>query len=189
MNTGPSMNHTRVNHGSQVLLFEGTIQVVCEALSLEFWARFFKIKTSDIKTLLSFFWHQATLLCISNIQKVIRKRIDEDDPAFKALVKSIRSHRILQPPIVAVITGENSFSSILLVGGEWRLKAAKAAGYHSLKCVVRIFDNQSTHLTASVSENMNRRDLEYLVFKRAEVYLFRNRTAIQSRWKNHKSLY
>jgi hypothetical protein len=49
------MNHTRVNHGSQVLLFEGTIQVVCEALSLEFWARFFKIKTSDIKTLLSFF--------------------------------------------------------------------------------------------------------------------------------------
>jgi ParB/RepB/Spo0J family partition protein len=92
----------------------------------------------------------------------IRKRIDEDDPAFKALVESIRTHGILQPPIVTVITNDNGVSSILLVGGERRLRAAKTAGYHALNCMVRIFDNQSTRLTASVAENMNRRDLEFL---------------------------
>jgi ParB family chromosome partitioning protein len=92
----------------------------------------------------------------------IRKRIDENDPAFKALVESIRTHGILQPPIVTVVTNENGLSSILLVGGERRLRAAKVAGYAALNCMVRIFDNQSTRLTASVSENMNRRDLECL---------------------------
>lgn len=92
----------------------------------------------------------------------IRKRIDEDDPAFKALIESVRTHGILQPPIVTVVTNENGLSSILLVGGERRLRAARAAGYKALNCMVRIFDNQSTRLTASVAENMNRRDLECL---------------------------
>ncbi len=92
----------------------------------------------------------------------IRKRIDENDPAFIALVESIRTHGILQPPIVTVVTNENETSSILLVGGERRLRAALAAGHTALNCMVRIFDNQSTRLTASVAENMNRRDLECL---------------------------
>lgn len=91
----------------------------------------------------------------------IRKRIDEGHPDFKALVESIRTHGILQPPIVTVVS-EGGHSSILLVGGERRLRAAKVAGYQTISCMVRIFDSQSTRLTASVAENMNRKDLEFL---------------------------
>lgn len=92
----------------------------------------------------------------------IRQRIDENGADFKSLVESIRTHGILQPPIVTVVTNENGRSSILLVGGERRLRAAKAAGYHAINCMVRIFDNQSVRLTASMAENINRRDLECL---------------------------
>jgi ParB family chromosome partitioning protein len=92
----------------------------------------------------------------------IRKRFDEDSPQFKELVESIKTHGVLQPPIVTVVTNENERSSILLVGGERRLKAALKAGYQSINCLVRIFDSPSTRLTASMAENMNRKDLECL---------------------------
>ncbi len=92
----------------------------------------------------------------------IRKTIDESDSAFKELVESIHAHGILQPPIVTVVSSDNGLSSILLVGGERRLRAALAAGYTSINCLVRIFNSPTTRLTASMAENMNRLDLDCL---------------------------
>jgi ParB/RepB/Spo0J family partition protein len=92
----------------------------------------------------------------------VRKRIDENEPAFKELVESIRAHGILQPPIVTIVTSDRGHSSVLLVGGERRLRAASAAGYKAVNCMVRIFDSQTTRLTASMSENMTRKDLNCL---------------------------
>lgn len=92
----------------------------------------------------------------------IRKSIDETDASFKELVESIHAHGILQPPIVTVVTNDNGISSILLVGGERRLRAALAAGHTSINCLVRIFNNPTTRLTASMAENMNRLDLDCL---------------------------
>ena len=92
----------------------------------------------------------------------IRQRIDESDASFKELIESIRAHGVLQPPIVTVITNDVGHSSILLVGGERRLRAAQAAGHSTINCLVRIFDHPTTRLTASMAENMNRQDLECL---------------------------
>ena len=90
----------------------------------------------------------------------IRKKLNEDEPAFLELVESIRVHGILQPPIVTVVTNEHGVHSVLLVGGERRVRAAKKLGFKNINCLVRIFDTHSTRLTASMSENLNRKDLD-----------------------------
>ncbi len=92
----------------------------------------------------------------------IRKNIDETDASFKELVESIHAHGILQPPIVTVVTNDNGISSILLVGGERRLRAALAAGHTSINCLVRIFNNPTTRLTAAMAEYVNRLGLDCL---------------------------
>lgn len=90
----------------------------------------------------------------------IRKKLNEEEPSFLELVESIRVHGILQPPIVTVVTNEHGVHSVLLVGGERRVRAAKKLGFKNINCLVRIFDTQSTRLTASMSENLNRKDLD-----------------------------
>ena len=90
----------------------------------------------------------------------IRKNLSEDEPAFLELVESIKVHGILQPPIVTVVTNEHGVHSVLLVGGERRVRAAKRLGFKNVNCLVKIFDTQSMRLTASMSENLNRKDLD-----------------------------
>lgn len=90
----------------------------------------------------------------------IRKNLNENEPSFLELVESIRVHGLLQPPIVTVVTNEHGVHSVLLVGGERRIRAAKQLGFKSINCLVKIFDTQSSRLTASMSENLNRKDLD-----------------------------
>ena len=89
----------------------------------------------------------------------IRKNLDENDNEFHELVESIKVHGILQPPVVTVFTNEHGVHSVLLVGGERRLRAAKKLGHTNINCLVKMFDSRSTRLTASMSENLNRKEL------------------------------
>lgn len=92
----------------------------------------------------------------------IRKVIDEESNEQKELVESIRTHGILQPPVVTVATNEHGVHSILLIGGERRLRAARSLAMTSVNCLVKIFEDPSMRLTASMAENINRKDLDPL---------------------------
>jgi len=91
--------------------------------------------------------------------KNIRKDLNEKDQDFGNLVESIRKHGILQPPVVTVYTNEHGVHSILLVGGERRLRAAKKLGHESINCLVKQFESNQNRLTASMAENLNRKEL------------------------------
>lgn len=91
--------------------------------------------------------------------KNIRKDINEKDQDFENLVESIRKHGILQPPVVTVYTNDHGVHSILLVGGERRLRAAMKLGYESINCLVKQFESNQNRLTASMAENLNRKEL------------------------------
>lgn len=104
----------------------------------------------------------ALPLDLIKTHKNIRSDLNEKEEEFSELVESIKKHGILQPPVVTVYTNEHGVHSILLVGGERRLRAAKKLGFSSINCLVKQFDSNSTRLTASMSENMNRKDLHPL---------------------------
>lgn len=92
----------------------------------------------------------------------IRKEIDKDSQEYKELIESIKKHGVLQPPIVTVVENEHGVPQILLVGGGRRIEAAKELGYTELKCMVKIFDADQEQLSASIAENMNRKNLHPL---------------------------
>jgi ParB family transcriptional regulator, chromosome partitioning protein len=90
----------------------------------------------------------------------IRKTLDVESSEQNELVESIRVHGILQPPVVTIATNDHGVHSILLIGGERRLRAARKLGMIEVNCLVKIFENPSTRLTASMAENINRKDLD-----------------------------
>lgn len=92
--------------------------------------------------------------------KNIRKVINEEDEDFKNLVTSISKHGILQPPVVTVYTNEHGVHSVLVVGGERRIRAARSLGYKDINCLVKQFDSNETRITASMAENLNRKSLD-----------------------------
>lgn len=83
-----------------------------------------------------------------------RTTFDDDDT--EALARSIREHGVLQPILVRRIN-----ASIELVAGERRLRAAKRAGLTKIPAVVVELRDQEAAIV-SLSENIQRRDLDYL---------------------------
>lgn len=88
-----------------------------------------------------------------------RTTFDDDDT--EALARSIREHGVLQPILVRRIN-----ASIELVAGERRLRAAKRAGLTKIPAVVVELRDQEAAIV-SLSENIQRRDLDYLEQARA----------------------
>lgn len=83
-----------------------------------------------------------------------RTTFDDDD--IEALARSIREYGVLQPILVRKIN-----ASIELVAGERRLRAAKRAGLTTIPAVVVELRDQDAAIV-SLSENIQRRDLDYL---------------------------
>ena len=81
-----------------------------------------------------------------------RRRIDPD--ALDDLVRSIRSHGVVQPVVVRPI-GEDRYE---LMAGERRWRAAQAAGLATLPAVVREAPDEIA-LSIAIIENIQREDL------------------------------
>lgn len=81
-----------------------------------------------------------------------------DDTAHRELVASVRQHGILQPLTVRLIPGEERY---IIIAGERRYRAAKAAGLEAVPCWVQ--EPKSDHiLIQQVIENWQRSDLHPL---------------------------
>lgn len=76
-----------------------------------------------------------------------------DEAALEELTASIKEHGVLQPIIVTEKDG-----TYMIVAGERRYRAAKAAGLPSIPALVRSLTNQHK-LELSLIENLQRRDL------------------------------
>jgi len=83
-----------------------------------------------------------------------RTTFDEEDIA--ALADSIRQHGVLQPILVRRVN-----AGIELVAGERRLRAAKRAGITKIPAIVVDLRDRDAAIV-SLSENIQRRDLNYL---------------------------
>ncbi len=83
-----------------------------------------------------------------------RTTFDEAD--IDALAESIREYGMLQPILVRRIN-----ASVELIAGERRLRAAKRAGVERVPAVVMDLKDQDAAIV-SLSENVQRRDLDYL---------------------------
>ncbi|MFP4139101.1 MAG: ParB/RepB/Spo0J family partition protein [Planctomycetota bacterium] len=82
------------------------------------------------------------------------------------LRESIRQQGILQPLIVSPATGQSE-TPYVLVAGERRLRAAKAAGLETVPCIIRDADSRQMAEWALI-ENLQRSDLDPI--ERAEGY-------------------
>ena len=89
-----------------------------------------------------------------------RRRFDET--TLSELAQSIRSRGVLQPIVVAPLTGGH----YELVAGERRLRAAEAAGRETIPAVVRQTDDWE-RLDLALAENMAREDLNAVEQARA----------------------
>lgn len=83
-------------------------------------------------------------------------------PELQELTVSIRTHGVLQP-IVVVAKG----SGYMIVAGERRWRAAKAAGLTTIPAIIRTLDDQAK-LEVALIENLQREDLSPL--EKAEVF-------------------
>ena len=83
-----------------------------------------------------------------------RRGIDKNQLA--ELTDSVKTHGVLQP-IVVISQG----SQYLIVAGERRWRAAKAAGLKTIPAIIRSFDDQA-QLEVSLIENIQREDLSPL---------------------------
>ena len=86
-----------------------------------------------------------------------RKHFDEAD--LETLKQSIVIHGVLQPILVARSHLDNS--KFLIIAGERRWRAARAAGLDSIPCVVREV-GENNHLMLALVENLQRADLSTL---------------------------
>ncbi len=92
----------------------------------------------------------------------IRKAFDRDSREYQELLESVKKHGILQSPVVTIVDNKFGLPQILLVGGGRRIEVAKDLGYTEVKCLIRIFDAADEHMTASMAENLNRKNLHPL---------------------------
>jgi ParB family chromosome partitioning protein len=86
-----------------------------------------------------------------------RKHFDERE--LDTLKQSIATHGVLQPILVA--RSHLDKSKFLIIAGERRWRAARAAGLDSIPCVVREM-HESNHLMLALVENLQRADLSAL---------------------------
>jgi len=80
-------------------------------------------------------------------------RREFDPQALNDLADSLRDHGLLQPVLVRSV-GERYF----LIAGERRLRAAKLAGFDTIKCIVQLCSDQEMAERALI-ENIQRADL------------------------------
>jgi len=85
-------------------------------------------------------------------------RTEFDKEKHEELTASVREHGILQPILVRPDVGGAAF---VLVAGERRFRAARAAGLETVPCVVRELDERQAKELAIV-ENLQRDDLNVL---------------------------
>lgn len=76
-----------------------------------------------------------------------------DEVSLKELSESLQQHGLLQPIIVV-----NKDDGYMLIAGERRFRAAKMAGFESIKAIVADFENQNLRELALI-ENIQREDL------------------------------
>jgi ParB family chromosome partitioning protein len=81
--------------------------------------------------------------------------------ALQALADSIREHGVLQPLVVSRREGPSGAVSYVLIAGERRLQAARAAGLQRVPVVVREVTPQD-QLVLALVENIQRADLNPL---------------------------
>lgn len=75
--------------------------------------------------------------------------------ALLSLAESIRTHGILQPPVVRPLGG----GTYELIAGERRLRAASLAGMEEIPCLVRESE-EGESATLAILENLQRQDLD-----------------------------
>ena len=84
-------------------------------------------------------------------------RGDFDEQALESLAASIESIGLMQPIVV-----RRTRERYVLVAGERRLRASKAAGLESIPVVVRAETDNRTNLVEALVENLQREDLSVL---------------------------
>jgi len=94
------------------------------------------------------------------------RRVDESDPDFLALVEDVRGSGVQVPvhlrPHVRPVDGMDDKAEFILMAGQRRWRAAKAAGLTTIPAVVhRVMDDESA-FTLTVLENFDRADLKPL---------------------------
>jgi len=94
-----------------------------------------------------------------------RKRFDDDSLA--GLADSIRRHGVLQPLLVSV----DGAGGYLVIAGERRWRAARAAGLKTVPAVIRERLGARDELALALVENLQRRDLSALEEARAFEHL------------------
>jgi len=81
-------------------------------------------------------------------------RTDFDDEALETLAASIRELGLLQPVVVRA-----EGASYVLIAGERRLRASKAAGLTQIPALIRTADDEVSSLTQALVENLQRENL------------------------------
>ena len=94
-----------------------------------------------------------------------RKQFDDDSLA--GLADSIRRHGVLQP----VLVSEDGAGGYLVIAGERRWRAARAAGLKTVPAVIRERLGARDELALALVENLQRRDLSALEEARAFEHL------------------
>lgn len=90
-----------------------------------------------------------------------------DDDALAGLAASIRQHGVLQPLLVS----EEGSGTYVVVAGERRWRAARAAGLKTVPAVIRERLDARDELALALVENLQRRDLSALEEARAFEHL------------------
>lgn len=89
------------------------------------------------------------------------------DDGIAELAESIRRHGVLQPLLVS----ENGSGGYIVIAGERRLRAARAAGLKTVPAVIRERLGARDELALALVENLQRRDLSALEEARAFEHL------------------
>ncbi|MBV8713715.1 MAG: ParB/RepB/Spo0J family partition protein [Chloroflexi bacterium] len=90
-------------------------------------------------------------------------RLTYDVPGLRELAASIRQHGVLQPLVVRPLTAPERDRGgdrirYVVIAGNRRLRAARAAGLNAVPCMVRVADADHAFLL-NVVENLQRREL------------------------------
>lgn len=92
----------------------------------------------------------------------LRKRLDTSSPDFAALVESIRTIGLQNPPVVEVRRGPDGGDLLVCVSGHRRLEALQTLGHERVTCALKLFTSEKHRTLATLAENVNRQDLHFL---------------------------
>ncbi|NPA82584.1 MAG: ParB/RepB/Spo0J family partition protein [Epsilonproteobacteria bacterium] len=105
-----------------------------------------------------------------------RKRFDEE--ALRELSASLKQHGLLQP--IIVVERDDGY---MLIAGERRYRAAKLAGFDSIKAIVTNFENKNLRELALI-ENIQREDLNPIELAKSYKELIQEHNITQEELSN-----